>query len=32
MVNVVGHGDVADVGRMVIISKLSWDEGGGSSP
>ena len=27
MVVVVGCGDVEDVGGMVIVSELSWDEG-----
>ena len=25
----MGHGDVADVGGMVIVNDLTWDEGGG---
>ena len=26
----MGHGDVADVGGMVIVNELTWDEGGGA--
>ena len=25
----MGHGDMADVGGMVVVNKLTWDEGGG---
>ena len=28
----VGRGGVADVGGMVVVSRLSWDEEGGCSP
>ena len=28
----VGHGEVADVGGMVVVSKLTWDKEGGCSP
>ena len=30
MVVVMGRGDVADVGGMVIVNELTWDEGGGA--
>ena len=25
----MGHGDMADVGGMVVVNKLTWDEGRG---
>ena len=26
----MGRGDVADVGGMVVVNELTWDEGGGA--